>query len=142
MSVKLRGWLAFALGLGAVLWAVGLVVGAFTLPAYRGEACHLAPGGPAFCRETSQTLFAVAGWWSVKLLLAVLLVAAVGLWALHVRCSRRSASAAVLATACIVVLAAFSVVTGLSIGPFVLPIVIFLMASAVATPPPQVTRAP
>jgi len=129
-----RGWLAFGLGAAAVAWAVALVAGAFTLPAYNGESCEVLPGGASTCTGSSQTLFAVNGWWVVELLLGVLLVAGIGLWALHVRCSRRSAAAASVASCSILLLAAFSIVTGLSIGFFVLPIVVLLTASAWLTP--------
>jgi hypothetical protein len=134
--MKARGWAAFGLGAGAVAWSLALVAAAFTVPAYSGEGCELVPGGAPSCGPLpSQTLFDVNGWWVVELLLAVAFLAAIALWALHVRCSRRSASATTAATCCIVGLAAFSFVTGFSIGLFVLPVVLLLTASARLTPP-------
>jgi hypothetical protein len=136
VTAKARGWIAFGLGAGAVGWTLALVVAAFTVPSYSGESCQATPGAPPTCSSArSQTLFAVNGWWVVELLFGVMLLAAVALWALHVRCSKRSAGATTAATCCIIALAAFSVVTGLSIGLFVLPVVILLAASAALTPP-------
>jgi multisubunit Na+/H+ antiporter MnhG subunit len=129
-----RGWLAFGLGAGAVAWATALVVVAFTVPSYSGESCQVTPGGAPTCSSASQTLFAVNGWWVVELLVGVTLVAAIALWALHMRCSRPSTGATTAATCCIVGLFAFSVVSGFSIGLFVLPVVLLLTASARLTP--------
>jgi hypothetical protein len=123
-----------------VVWATALVVAAFAVPGYSGESCRATPGEAPTCSSTSQSLFAVNGWWVVELLLGVMVVAGVALWALHLRCSRQSTVAASVAICCIVALAFFSVVTGLSIGPFVLPVVLLLIASARLTPP-AATRA-
>jgi hypothetical protein len=143
VTVKVRGWAAFGFGAGAVAWALALVVAAFTVPAYSGEGCEAVPGAVPTCGPLpSQTLFAVNGWWVVELLLAVALVAAIALWALHMRCSRRSTGATTAATCCIVGLAAFSIVTGFSIGLFVLPVVLLLTASAWLTPPSEAPRDP
>jgi hypothetical protein len=115
---------------------MALVVAAFTVPSYSGESCQVTPGAAPTCNSSlSQTLFAVNGWWVVELLIGVTLLAALALWALHLRCSKRGTGASTAATCCIVALAAFSVVTGFSIGLFVLPVVILLAASAALTPP-------
>jgi hypothetical protein len=138
-----RGWIAFGLGAAAFLWTVALVAAAFTVPAYSGESCHAAPGASPSCGPApSQTLFGVNGWWIVELLLGVALVAGVALWALHVRCSRESAVASWVATCCIVALAFFAVITGLSIGLFVLPVVVLLIASRRLTPLARARPAP
>lgn len=138
MLTKARGWAAFALGAGAVAWALALIAAAFVVPAYRGEGCQVVPGGAPACGSLpSRTLFDVNGWWVVELLMAVAFVAAMALWALHVRCARRSALAATAATCCIVGLAVFSFVTGFSIGLFVVPVVLLLTASAWLTPPAE-----
>jgi hypothetical protein len=138
VTTKARGWAAFCLGVWAVVWALALIVAAFAVPAYSGEGCEAVPGGVPSCGPLpSQTLFAVNGWWVVELLLAVALVTALALWALHVRCSRRSTGATTVATCCIVGLAAFSIMTGFSIGFFVLPVVLLLTGSAWLTPPAE-----
>jgi hypothetical protein len=127
--------MAFGLGAGGVAWAGALVIGALVLPAYSGESCRATPNGPPVCGPApSQTEFAVNGWWIVELLGAVALVAALAFFALHLVCARQSDAAATVATCCIVALAAFSFVTGLSIGPLVLPVVILLTASAWLVP--------
>jgi hypothetical protein len=138
--VRIRGWIAFGLGAGAVAWAGALVIGAFVLPAYSGESCQATPGAPPICTASSQTEFAVNGWSVVELLGGVAFVAAIAFFALHRVCAGQSDAAAKVATCCIVVLAAFSWVTGLSIGPLVLPVVILLTASAWLVPRAQALR--
>jgi hypothetical protein len=125
-----RGRIAFSLGAAAVGWAFFLVSAAFWFPAYAGEDCEFNGG----CTSSSATLFSVNGWWVVELLAAVALVTALAFYALHAVCSRQSQSAALLATLCIVALAGFAVVTGFSIGLFVLPIALLLLASRRAMP--------
>jgi len=125
-----RGWLAFGLAASAVGWALTLVAAAFLAPAYQGEDCG--PGG--VCTSSSSTLFAVNGWWIVELLAGVVLVAMLAFWGLHRRCASGSRRAAQLATSCTVLLAAFSVVTGFSIGLLVLPVAVLLVASAALVP--------
>lgn len=94
MDGRTRGWLAFGLGAGAVLWALGLVLAAFLVPAYAGERCQASPGSPPVCGSLpSESLFAVNGWWVVELLLGLVVVAAVAFWALHVYCATGARSA-------------------------------------------------
>ena len=138
MHGRTRGRLAFGLGAGAVLWALGLVLAAFLVPAYAGESCQASPGGSTVCGSLpSQTLFAVNGWWVVELLLGVAVVAAVSFWALHVYCASGARSAHRTAVSLIVVLGIFSAVSSLSIGFFVVPLVVLLIASAALTPEPS-----
>lgn len=133
----MRGRLAFGIGTGALAWSLGLLLAAFFLPAYEGERCDASPvAAPVCARLPSQTLFAANGWWVIELLLGVTAVAALALWALHVRCSSGSGVASTVAACCIVALAVFSVMTGLSIGLFVLPVALLLLASAALTPSP------
>ena len=123
MDGRTRGWLAFGLGAGAMLWAIALVVAAFVVPTYSGEGCQSGPGDSTVCGSLpSQTLFAVNGWWVVELLLGVVAVAALAFWA---------QSAAVFL---IVLLAIFAIVGSASIGLFLFPLVLLLIASATLTP--------
>ena len=123
MDGRTRGWLAFGLGAGAMLWAIALVVAAFVVPTYSGEGCQSGPGDSTVCGSLpSQTLFAANGWWVVELLLGVVAVAALAFWA---------QSAAVFL---IVLLAIFAIVGSASIGLFVFPLVLLLIASATLTP--------
>jgi hypothetical protein len=135
MDGRTRGWLAFGLGAGAVVWALALVLGAFLVPAYGGDTCEASPGSPTVCGSLPpQTLFAVNGWWVVELLLGVVAITALAFWALHVYCAtgaRRAHSAAIWLIA---LLAIFSIVSGFSIGFYVVPAALLLFASAALTP--------
>jgi hypothetical protein len=124
-----RGRVAFGLGAAAVGWALLLIASAFFFPAYSGETC-----GPGGCTSSSSTLFAENGWWVVELLGAVTVVAAVAFYALHVVCAKESETAATIAVGCTVLLAAFSLLTGFSIGLLVLPIPLLLAASRSVMP--------
>jgi high-affinity Fe2+/Pb2+ permease len=126
---RTRGRLAFGLGAAAVGWAVLLVAAAFLVPAYSGERC-----GSGGCTSSSSTLFAENGWWVVELLGGVVLVAALAFYALHVLCSKGSELAGGLALGCIVILAAFAFIGAPSIGLFVIPVVLLLVASMGYTP--------
>jgi hypothetical protein len=76
---------------------------------------------------------ATNGWSAIELLAAVTLVATLVPWALHMRCSSGSEVASSVAACCIVALAFVSLLTGFSIGVFVLPVVLLLVASAALT---------
>ena len=135
MHARARGRLAFGFGAGAVVWSLGLVLAAMVVPAYSGESCELRADGALMCSSTtSQTLVGANGWFVVELLLAVVLVAAVVIWLLHVRCSTGSERALTAAVCCMFALAVFAYLTGFSIGLFVFPVVLLLIASAVLTP--------
>ena len=130
-----RGRVAFGLGAAAVGWALLLIASAFLVPAYGGESC-----GPGGCTSTSSTLFAENGWWVVEVLGAVTLVAAIGFYALHLVCANESETAARIAIGCTILLAVFSILSGFSIGLFVLPIPLLLAGSWSAMP--RAPRAP
>jgi hypothetical protein len=131
MDGRTRGWLAFGLGAGAMLWAIALVVAAFVVPTYSGDGCQSGPGDSTVCGSLpSQTLFAANGWWVVELLLGVVAVAALAFWA---------QSAAVFL---IVLLAIFAIVGSASIGLFLFPLVLLLIASATLTPSSGARPAP
>ena len=138
MYGRTRGWLAFGLGAGAVLWALGLVLAAFVLPAYAGEGCQASPDGATVCGSLpSQTLFAANGWFVVEVLLGVVAVAALAFRALHLHCASGTRGAKFAAVFFIVVLAFFAFLGSASIGLFVFPLVLLLIASAALTPKPS-----
>jgi hypothetical protein len=138
MHGRSRGWLAFGLGAGAVLWALGLVVAAFLVPAYAGDECQASPGGATVCGSLpSQTLFAANGWWVIEVLVGVVAVAALAFWALHLRCASGTPGAKGAAVFLIALLALFAVAGSASIGLFVFPLVLLLIASAALTPEPS-----
>jgi hypothetical protein len=135
---RTRGRVAFGLGAGAVLWSVALVLATFLVPAEAGESCQATPGAAASCASLpAQTLFEVNGWWVVGLLLGVVAFVAAAFWALHVYCATGDRSARSAAVLLIVVLAIFAALGSLSIGPFVLPMLLLLVASAALTPGPS-----
>ena len=143
MEGKARGWLAFGLGGAAVLWSLGLVLAAFVVPAYSGESCQSSPTGSTVCGPLpSTTLYAENGWWVVKLLLAVALVTALAFWALHVYCVTGREAVMRAATVLICALGLFAFVSGFSIGLFVFPAVLLLIASAALTRPAAARPAP
>jgi hypothetical protein len=120
-----RGWIAFGLAVGAVGWGLLLVPWALFSPAYHGSRCE----GTA-CTSTSSTLVAVNGT-GVLVWIALPVVAAVLGWMLlHRACAASSRAAVNGAWLLVLVLLAFSFVTGFSIGLFVLPIPLLLGASA------------
>jgi hypothetical protein len=120
-----RGRVAFGLGAAAVGWALLLIALAFFFPAY----------------SSGSTLFAENGWIPVALLAGIAAVAAAGFYALHVVCSQGSDRAAKVATSCAVVVMAAAMVSAASIGLFVLPVSLLLLASATLTPQPRAPRA-
>jgi hypothetical protein len=122
----------WALGLtaAAFVWALALVAGAFFVPVY-----SVAEGGSdTGVVSTTSTLVGENG---LGVLLPVALPAAVvGLvWlALHRKCSRGSARSGRVAGGLIILLGTFCVLTGFSIGLFVLPTVLLLAGAATVTP--------
>jgi hypothetical protein len=132
----MRGRLAFALAAAATGWCLLLVVGAFVFPAYSGSECRTAPGGALECVSRTATDFEMNGWRVVAMFAAVALVSLLVLFALHWVCTTGSRVAATGAWVGIVALFGFSYLTGLSIGPTIVPVVLLLAASAVLTPKP------
>jgi hypothetical protein len=124
-----RGRVAFGLAASAVGWSLLLVASAFFFPAYSGETC-----GTGGCTSSSSTLFAENGWLPVGILVGIAAFAAAAFYALHVVCSRGSERAGTIATSCAVVLIALAMVSAASIGLFVVPVALLLVASAALTP--------
>jgi hypothetical protein len=125
-----HGRWALYLTAAAFLWALALVAGAFLVPVYSG----VEGGSAAGVVDTTSTLVDVNG---LGVLLPVALPAmVVGLvWlALHRKCSRGSARSGHVAGGLIVMLGTFCVLTGFSIGVFVLPTVLLLAGAATLTP--------
>jgi hypothetical protein len=123
-----RGWIAFGLAVGAVGWGLLLVPWALLSPAYHGLSCEAVPGGT--CTSTSATLVAVNGTGVLVWVALPALAAVLGWLLLHRACAERSRAAVNGAWLLVLVLLAFSFVTGFSIGLFVLPIPLLLGASA------------
>jgi hypothetical protein len=132
----MRGGFAFALALAATGWCFLLVVGAFVYPGYSGIECQTPLGGPTDCVTRTATDFEMNGWRVVGLFGAVAIVSLLVLLALHRVCATGSGVAVAAAWTGISLLLGFSWLTGLSIGPLILPAVVLLIASAVVTPKP------
>jgi cytochrome bd-type quinol oxidase subunit 2 len=111
----------------AGLWCVVLLIAAATLPVYSGG--YVSPTG---ARSTSATLVDVNGAWALAVvalpLLPVVIVAAV-LWRRR-HAHRPGAGPVAWTTVCVLWL--FAVVTGFSVGPFVLPAVGLLALACAA----------
>lgn len=136
-----RGRWAFALSVLALSWAVALIPAAFLVPVYAGagETVYSPAQGAAITTSQtlpSSTLIAENGA-SVRLLAVLALpaaLAALAWFGLHRKCTRTGVAGARIAAFALGLLSAFAVVTGLSIGGFVLPVVVLLAIAAILTP--------
>lgn len=126
-----RGRWAFGLTLAAFAWGVALCVAAFVVPVYSSASSTAGSGAATL---SSETLVAVNGLWVLGLAaLPALLAGLVGL-ALHRKCSRGNRASGHVAWALTWLVAAFSVLTGFSIGIFVVPLAALLVAASSLTP--------
>jgi hypothetical protein len=110
------GVLAALAGLAAVVWLL------FGPPAYAGQSCTAPqPGQPMVCVDTTRTLIEENGATAIfDLALVALLVVGVGAAAVwHARTGRPGARVALWL--CAVILAMFSILSGFSIGLYLLP---------------------
>jgi hypothetical protein len=138
MSARMSPWLgraAFGLTAAAVLWSAALVVAAFTVPFYSGA--RVEPDGTT--TRTSETLVGANGLYAAGLVAFVLLVAATVWWALHRTCTRPGSRARSLAWALTSLLLFFCLLTGFTIGPFVVPAALALVGACLLTPRPAAT---
>jgi hypothetical protein len=132
----MRGGLASALALAATGWSFLLVVRAFVYPSYSGIECGATLDGPRDCVSRTATEFEMIGWRIVVFYGAVAVVSFLVLLALHRACVTGSGIATAAAWTGIGLLFGFSWLTGLSIGPLILPAVLLLVVSATVTPKP------
>ncbi len=111
---------AFWLATAAVAWAVAFTVWVLTAPFYE-------PGG--------ETILAANEELSVRIALFVPVVISALVWlALHIACRNDSRAARSLGLAAAAILLVFAILTGFTIGAFVLPGAIALTAAATLTP--------
>lgn len=116
-----------ALGLAGA-WCLVLLAGAATVPVY--SVIHDGPGGSV---STSATLIEVNGssaYIPVALPLVPVVVVGTALW---VRRRGRRSGAGPVAWTIVGVLGAFAVVSGFSIGLFVVPVVVLLTVACATT---------
>lgn len=111
---------AFWLATGAVAWAAAFTVWVLTASFYE-------PGG--------QTILAANEEISVRIALFMPLLTSALVWlALHIACRNDNRAARSLGLAAASTLLVFAILTGFSIGTFVLPGAIALTAAAAMTP--------
>jgi hypothetical protein len=125
-----RGSSAFVLTSLALTWSVALVVGALVLPVYSGTAVNSSA-------EPTSTTATLVGENGLGVLIPVGIPAVVTLlvWvALRWRCSRGGRLSGSIAWMAIGLLAMFCVLAILSVGIFVLPVVLLLAGAAARTP--------
>jgi hypothetical protein len=131
----MRGRIAFSLAAAAVGWCLFLIVASFTVAFYANRQCTPIPRSfSTRCVSTTSTAFAVNGWIVIFYLIGVALASCLVFVALRRICSRTKTRASFVAWLGIVLLLAFSYVTGFSIGPAILPGVLLLAFAAIVTP--------
>ena len=120
MAIRLdRGRRAFTLATGAVVWAAGFTWWVLTASVY----------------SDGQTILEANPETTVRVAIAIPLAASAVVWMLlcvACRANRRWARTCGIAAASVLLL--FALVTGFSIGLFVLPGAVALVAAAVSTP--------
>jgi len=112
------------------MWSLALVAAAFVAPLYNGQMISSTGG----VTHTTSTLFEQNGMRVVVVLAAPLVITLLAWLGLHERCARGSRLGTVAAWSCVAFLAAFAVVGSMTVGPFVLPVVLLLGAAARTTP--------
>jgi hypothetical protein len=123
---------AFALTLAGFGWAIALIGAAFVVPVYSGVS-----GSSTTAPHTFSSTLVEENGLSVLVPLAIPAALAALVWlALHRRCSRETRWSGPVAWALIGLLGAFSVVTSLTVGLFVMPVALLLAGAAVSTPVP------
>jgi hypothetical protein len=122
----------------ATLWGVGLVAAALTLPAYTGSSSTSGAGGTVETDSTTATFVDVNGTWGL-VLVTLPLAACVLVAALLLGPGGRVAQVA--AAVLVGLLGALALVSLLSIGVFIAPVVAGLGVAVVTTLGAQRTRA-
>jgi hypothetical protein len=125
-----HGRSATLLASGGVLCALALIPLAFFAPVYHGTT--VTTGGAV--EPMTGTEVGVNGLYVVWLLCIPVALAFVAWAGLHLRCSHASSLGGRAAWAAVVLLLAFTVVGLASVGVFVLPAALLLLAAAALTP--------
>src|SRR3954447_4796920 len=113
------GWVAFGLATAAVVYAAVFTAWALTASVY----------------SSGETILGENPELSVRVAIALPLLVTATVWLLlHVACRFDAARARIAAKAVAWLLVAFAVVTAFSIGLFVLPAAVMLVAAATLTP--------
>jgi hypothetical protein len=114
-----RGWVAFGVATAAVVYAAAFTAWALTAPFY----------------SSGETILEVNPEVSVRIAIAIPLLVTSTVWLLlHLACRLDATRARTAAKTVAWLLVAFAVITGFSIGLFVLPCALMLVAAATLTP--------
>jgi hypothetical protein len=124
-----RGRWAFGLTVTAFAWALALVVAAFVVPVYEGEAA-----GSGWSSDTSATLIGENGLGALVPVALPTVVTAIVWLALHRKRSHGSRGGGRVAWVLIGLLALFCLLAILSIGVLVAPVAGLLACAARVTP--------
>jgi hypothetical protein len=131
-----RGRWAFGLSFAGFAWGLALIAASFVVPVYSGFSESAGSTGQITRSYSSATLVHEDGL-RVLIPLAIPAVLAALVWfALHRRCSRGSRLGGPIAWSVVTLLGLFSLATALTVGMFVLPIVVLLGIAAALTPLP------
>jgi hypothetical protein len=115
---------------GATVWSLGLVVAALTVPLYSGESESTDATGATTITATSATLVSQNGWWGL-VVAGVPLAACLVVGAMLLGSRRHWAQVAALVV--VALLAVGTVLSLLSIGPFVAPATAALAVAVLTT---------
>jgi hypothetical protein len=130
MPASGRGQWAFALTMTAFFWGLALVPAALLLPAYHGSSSS----NSGIVTHTSGTLVGENGPWVLGVVGLPALLALIAWFGLHRRCASASRRGAALAWTAIAALLLLSLLAAASVGPFLLPAALLLIAAARLTP--------
>jgi hypothetical protein len=125
------GFTAFALSAGAVGWSVLLLAAAFFYPVY-GTATEVSVG--AAPPELPDTIVGVNGYGALIPMTIPLVLCVVVFFALRRACTTHSERARSVALTLACVLGFFALISGFSIGLFVVPAALAAILATVVTP--------
>jgi hypothetical protein len=131
MPASGRGRWAFALTVTAFSWGLALVPAALLLPAYHGSTTSSNSG---VITHPSATLVGENGLWVLGVVGLPAALAVIAWFGLHRRCESASRRGSALAWTAIAALLLLSLLAAASVGPFLLPAALLLIAAARLTP--------
>jgi hypothetical protein len=139
MTRTMRRWERSLLGV-AVAWGLTLPILALLMPVYAGESVETSSDGTGVTTASSATLVQMNGLWSLAMIAVPFVVAIVVALVLWLR--RPPAGPGAIAWILVGLLGAANVLALLSVGIFVLPVTVCLVAAcAIRTAGPGVPAA-
>jgi hypothetical protein len=130
LTANRRGRWAFASTLTAFCCSLALVPAALLLPAYQGSTSS----SSGVVTHTSATLVGENGLWVLGIVALPAVLALIAWFGLHRRCASASQRGGALAWTAIAALLLLSLLAAASVGPFLLPAALLLVAAARLTP--------